>query len=323
MTAPKRSEGERRGVVLGSRGSALALAQARWVSSALAAAAPDLELEIRIIRTTGDRFADASLASGSTVGFFVREIEEELLARRIDLAVHSLKDLPTAQPAGLGVVAVPLREDPGDVLVVREGGGLEDLPEGAVVGTGSPRRIGQIRALRPDLRFEAIRGNVDTRLRKLQQRRVDALVLAAAGLRRLGIADGAVFHPFPIEQVLPAPGQGALGVETRDPDGDLPGLVRSRLNDPTSEGAVIAERALLKALGGGCQMPVGALGVVEAGRLRLRGVVAARDGSKILRDEILGPLEDPSGAGRTLGKRLLEAGAAELLAEVRRGEAER
>ena len=323
MTIPTGADSPRNPprLILGSRGSALALAQARWVQARLGEKEPGARPEIRIIRTEGDRSRSVPLASGTTVGIFVREIEEELLSGRIDLAVHSLKDLPTAQPDGLEVAAIPVREDPRDVLVLREGKGLDDLPRGAVVGTGSPRRIGQIRAVRPDLRFEAIRGNVDTRIRKLREGQVAALVLAAAGLNRLGITD-ITFHPFPLEMVLPAPGQGALGIEIRAGDGALAHLLRRVLDHPQSSAAARAERAFLKALGGGCQMPVGALGTVEGEDLRLQGAVAAVDGSAVLRDEERGPVSSPESVGERLGGRMLQGGAADLMARKARGAGE-
>ena len=283
------------------------------MEEALRASLPGAAPELRIIRTEGDRFESALLSSGSTVGIFVREIEEELLAGRIDLAVHSLKDLPTTQPPGLVLAAIPAREDPRDVLVVRQGGGLGDLPPGATVGTGSPRRIGQLLALRPDLRFEAIRGNVDTRVRKLLDGEVDALVLAAAGLKRLG-ASGAVFHFLPYEMILPAPGQGALAIEVRSNDEALVTEIGTRLNHGETASAVRAERAFLRALGGGCQMPVGALGTLLGEHLSLQGVVAAPDGSTLLREETRGPARDPESVGEELGRKVLEAGASGLLA---------
>jgi hydroxymethylbilane synthase len=315
MTIPNEAESSRglSRLVLGSRGSALALAQARWVQARLRDSDPAAEPEIRIVKTEGDRSQSVPLASGVTLGIFVREIEEELQSLRIDLAVHSLKDLPTTQPAGLEIAAIPVREDPRDVLILREGGTLEDLPRGAVIGTGSPRRVGQIRAMRPDLRFLAIRGNVDTRLRKLREGEVAALVLAAAGLNRLEIR-GVSAHPFSWDAMLPAPGQGALGIEIRSADRRLADLLRRVLDHPATSSAVRSERAFLKALGGGCQMPVGALGVLEDGQLVLRGAVAARDGSKILRGEEHGDPASAESMGELLGKRMLRTGAAELLA---------
>jgi hydroxymethylbilane synthase len=274
---------------------------------------PSAEPEIRIVRTEGDRSQSIPLASGTTVGIFVREIEEELLSGRIDLAVHSLKDLPTSQPPGLEVAAIPVREDPRDVLVLREGRDLRDLPPGAVIGTGSPRRIGQIKALRNDLKFEPIRGNVDTRIRKLREGRVDALVLAAAGLNRLEIRD-VPWHPFSLEELLPAPGQGALGIEIRSGDRTLGELLRRILDHPPSAASARAERSFLMALGGGCQMPVGALGTPQGSELILRGAVAAPDGTAVLRDEERGAASAPELLGALLGERMLRSGAAELMA---------
>jgi hydroxymethylbilane synthase len=299
-------------LILGSRGSQLALAQAHWVESRLRSAAPPLLVEIRVVKTTGDRAPLAKLASGDSVGLFVREIEEELCGGRIDLAVHSLKDLPLKQPDGLIVTAIPAREDPRDVLVTRDGRGLEDLEPGARIGTGSPRRIGQLLARRQDLQFEPIRGNVDTRLRKLAEGKVDALVLALAGLNRIG-ASRAGSHPLPWEVMLPAPGQGALAVEIRSADSQLGKTLRSLLDDPSTSAEVSAERAFLKTLGGGCQMPVGALGRVSGGSLELLGVVVSEDGKRILKESICGSSDHPVEVGMELGRRLLAAGAAELL----------
>ena len=299
-------------LILGSRGSPLALAQAHWIESRLRSAAPPVLAEIRVVKTTGDRATSAILASGQSVGLFVREIEEELLSGRIDLAVHSLKDLPLKQPEGLIVAAIPSREDPGDVLVTGDGRGIEDLEPGARIGTGSPRRIGQLLARRQDLQFEPIRGNVDTRLRKLSEGKVDALVLALAGLKRLG-ASHAASHPLPWEVMLPAPGQGALAVEIRSADSQLGKTLSSLLDDPSTSAEVSAERAFLKTLGGGCQMPVGSLGRVSGGSLELLGVVVSADGKRILRESVRGSSDLPVEAGIELGRRLLAAGAAKLL----------
>jgi hydroxymethylbilane synthase len=299
-------------LILGSRGSLLALAQAQWIESRLRAGVPPVPAEIRVVRTTGDRAVSAILSSGETVGLFVREIEAELLAGRIDLAVHSLKDLPLSQPDGLLVAAIPQREDPRDVLVTRDGRGIDELEPGARIGTGSPRRIGQLLARRHDLRFEPIRGNVDTRLRKLSEGQVDALILAMAGMNRMG-ASHAGSHPIPTEVMLPAPGQGALAVEIRSSDTQLGSMLQTLLDHPPTSAAVRAERAFLKTLGGGCQMPVGALGRVSEGSLELLGVVAAADGNRILRDSIRGTADLPDAAGVELGQRLLASGAAQLL----------
>ena len=312
MSQPIATEGPPRHLVLGSRGSRLALAQAHWVEARLGEPPATLSLEIRVVKTTGDKAASIPLSSGDTIGLFVREIEEELQSGRIDLAVHSLKDLPLSQPEGLCIAAIPIREDPRDVLVTRNGSGFEQLPEGARIGTGSPRRVGQLRAQRGDLRFEPIRGNVDTRLRKLAEGQVDALVLALAGLNRIAAPREGV-HPMPFEMLLPAPGQGALALEVRARDRDLVELLRKTLEDAPTSAAVRAERAFLKTLGGGCQMPVGALGRVSGRSLELQGVVAAVDGSRLLRDSLLGAPDRPEQAGEELGRRMLALGAAEML----------
>ena len=312
MTPPITPDSPSPSLILGSRGSQLALAQAHWVEARLRAAVPPVLVEIRVVKTTGDRAVMANLASGESIGLFVREIETELLSGSIDLAVHSLKDLPLSQPQGLLVAAIPPREDPRDVLVTRNGRGFEALQAGARIGTGSPRRIGQLMAQRQDLRFEPIRGNVDTRLRKLSEGQVDALVLAQAGLNRIGASRAGV-HPLSFEVMLPAPGQGALAIEIRSSDSQLGTTLRKLLDDSSTSAAVRAERAFLKTLGGGCQMPVGALGRVSEGSLELLGVVAAADGKGILRDSIRGSADHPEEAGAELGRRLLASGAAELL----------
>jgi hydroxymethylbilane synthase len=314
MTAPTPPEaaGLPARIVLGTRGSRLALAQARWVEEQLRTRVSSLEVVIRIVKTTGDLLPSTPIASGPSVGLFVREIEEELLAGRIDLAVHSLKDLPLEQPEGLRIAAIPVREDPHDVLVTRDGSTLRSLPAGAKVGTGSPRRVGQIRSLRGDLTFEGIRGNVDTRLRKLEEGVVDALVLAAAGLNRMGSASGR-FAPIPFAQMLPAPGQGALGVEIRGRDSALGEMLRQALDDVSAACEARAERAFLGALGGGCQMPVGCLGRTRGESLELEGVVVAPDGSRAVRDSRVGSSLHPEELGWDLGRRILAAGAGEIL----------
>jgi hydroxymethylbilane synthase len=293
---------------IGSRGSKLALWQAEWVAARLGELGVSCRIEI--IRTTGDRITDAALAKIGGKGLFTREIEKALLEGRVDLAVHSMKDLPTAMPGGLVVAAVPPREDARDAVV---GCRLEELPAGARVGTSSLRRTAQLRLLRPDLVIEPVRGNVDTRLRKLEEGRYEAIVLAAAGLRRLGwetrIAE--VLSP---EVMLPAVGQGALAIETRA-DGEACELCRL-LDDPASRQAVSAERALLAALGGGCQVPIAAHAVVTGETLRLRALVVSPDGALAVREEIDGPAADAVRLGEELGRRLLAAGAEAILEAV-------
>jgi hydroxymethylbilane synthase len=297
-------------LTIASRGSQLALWQARWVSARLTALGH--ECGIRIIRTTGDKITDVPLAQIGgkglfTKGLFTKEIEEALLDGRADLAVHSLKDLPTELPAGLALAAVPEREDPHDAVVGRK---LVDLPAGAMVGTSSLRRAAQLRRLRPDLTIESIRGNLDTRLRKLDEGRYSAIVLAAAGLNRLGWA-GRIAEILPAETMCPAVGQGALAVETRA--GGAGWDACAALDHAATHSAVAAERAFLRALGGGCQVPIGAYATVNGERLRLVGLVIAPDGSAVVRGEREGPAAEAEAIGAALGAKLLAEGAQAIL----------
>jgi hydroxymethylbilane synthase len=295
-------------LTIASRGSDLALWQARWVSGKLAELGH--ECRIQVIKTTGDKITDVPLAKVGTKGLFTKEIEEALLDGSADLAVHSLKDLPTELPAGLVLAALPPREDPRDAVVGRR---LADLPAGAKVGTSSLRRSAQLRRLRPDLAIESVRGNVDTRLRKLDEGRYDAILLAAAGLRRLGWEDR-IAELLPDSAMCPAVGQGALAIETRATG---PGFEACRtFDDPATRAAVTAERALLAALGGGCQVPIGAHATVDRDRIRLLGVVASPDGSEVIRAEGEGVVEEAEAIGRTLGEELLERGARRILEAV-------
>jgi hydroxymethylbilane synthase len=278
------------------------------VRERLAAAGSPVRLEM--IHTSGDRLAARSLADIGGKGVFVKEIEQALLDRRVDLAVHSLKDLPTEQPDGLTISCVPPREDPRDVLVPRGGGGLAGLRHGAAVGTGSPRRACQIRALRADLEIRDLRGNVDTRIEKLRRGDYDAIVLALAGLRRLGLAvDGTVLD---LDQMLPAVGQGAMAVEIRSADQELAAIL-APLHDDATARAVRAERALLRGLGGGCQAPIAAVGTLRGDRLELRAMVGDPQGRLLLRDRLEGPAADPEAAGERLARALLDRGAADLV----------
>ena len=260
-------------LVIGSRGSQLALWQARWMEARLAELGEESRIEV--IRTTGDRITDVALAQVGSKGLFTKEIEEALLRGEIDVAVHSLKDMPTAVPRGLTIAAVPEREDPRDALVGRRWG---DLTDGTRVGTSSLRRAAQLRAHLPELAIETIRGNVDTRLRKLDAGEFDALVLAAAGLRRLGLEDR-IAETLESSVMCPAVGQGALAIETRDDDGPA-FRVCSRLDDAQARAAVTAERALLAALGGGCQVPIGAHARVDGDEIQIEAVVISPDGSR-------------------------------------------
>ena len=297
-------------IVIGSRGSPLALWQARHIAACLQELGAGTRLEI--IKTTGDKITDVPLAQVGGKGLFTKEIEEALLAGAFDLAVHSLKDMPTALPAGLTLAAFPEREDPRDALI---GKPLRELRPGDRVGTSSLRRSSQLHALGRGLSIEMLRGNVDTRLRKLDEGRYDAIVLAAAGLRRLG-CEGRITELLGIEFMCPAGGQGALAIETRDDGGAAQQLAR-QLDHETSRKAVTAERALLATLGGGCQVPIGAHAWLDGGTIHLRAIVASPDGSRIVRGERSGT--DPESTGRELGHVVLEDGAREILQEVYTG----
>ena len=292
-------------LVIASRGSQLALWQARWVAAQLTAAGHPCRIEI--VKTTGDKITDVPLAKVGSKGLFTKEIEEALLDGRADLAVHSLKDLPTELPEGLVLAAVPEREDPRDAVVGRK---LAELPVGARVGTSSLRRAAQLRQLRPDLLVESVRGNLDTRLRKLDEGQYDAILLAAAGLKRLGWGDRIAEILAP-EQMCPAVGQGALAIEARA------GFEKVALLDHAdTHTAVVAERAVLKALGGGCQVPIGAYATVSEGRVRVLAIVAAPDGSQVIRAEAEGEAAESAGIGARLAADLLERGAREILEAV-------
>ncbi|HET6910355.1 MAG TPA: hydroxymethylbilane synthase [Mycobacteriales bacterium] len=299
---------------LGTRRSALALAQSELVAAALRGHGHAVDL-VEIV-TEGDRSAEAIATLGGT-GVFVTELRRRLLAGDVDFAVHSLKDLPTEPAEGLVLAAVPLREDPRDALVARDGRVLGDLPQGARIGTGSPRRAAQLRALGLGLDVVPIRGNVDTRLRRVREGDLDGVVVAAAGLSRLGRLDEAteILDPF---QVLPAPGQGALAIECRADDASAVAAL-GVLDDADTRAAVDAERTVLAAVEAGCTAPVGALADVAIGddgpEIYLRAVVASDDGASVIRLSATGPVSDPVGLGRRLAADLLEAGAAGLIRE--------
>lgn len=307
--------------IIGSRGSKLALWQAHWVRDQLRGVGH--EIEIRIIKTTGDKlqaFAPEdpvpasmaqTVAEAGTKGLFIKEIEEALLAGEIDVAVHSLKDLPTQQPGGLVLGAVPQREDARDVLISRDGGSLDRLPPGARVATSSLRRQTQLRALRSDLVYVAVRGNLDTRLRKLDRGDCEALVLAAAGVHRLGLS-GRITSYFNFDQMCPAVGQGALGIEIRAGDSATTEAV-ARLDHPATHLAVRAERAVLRRLGGGCQVPIAAHAVDENGHLHLRGLVADLSGTRVIRSQATGSVSDSEVLGGLVAEDLLRQGAREIL----------
>jgi hydroxymethylbilane synthase len=293
-------------LTIGSRGSQLALWQAHWIQARLEKLGQDSRIEI--IKTTGDKITDVALSEVGSKGLFTKEIEEALLAGAIDLAVHSLKDMPTDLPAGLTLAAIPEREDPRDALIGRA---LEDLAKGARVGTGSLRRSAQLRARRPDLQIEDIRGNVDTRLRKLDEGRYDAIVLASAGLRRLGL-ENRITELFNPSVMCPAVGQGALAVETRD-DGGHAFQIAQRLENADARAAVTAERAVLAALGGGCQAPMGAYSYINDGTLYVIALIISPDGKHLIRHAKHGSIADAAALGRALAEQLLSEGGKEIL----------
>jgi hydroxymethylbilane synthase len=295
---------------IGSRGSQLALWQANHVASLLRAQGHTVDIEI--IKTTGDKITDVALSLVGTKGMFTKEIEEALAANTIDLAVHSLKDVPTELMAGFELAAIMKREDARDAFVSAKYGSINALPRGARVGTSSLRRQAQLRALRPDLELHPLRGNVDTRLRKLEQGEYDAIILASAGLHRLGRTEF-VREILGAEVMCPAAGQGALGIETRKDDEATRNHL-AFLDDADARATTECERAALNALGGGCQVPIGAYAQATAGKLRLRAIVARPDGSELLRAEQIGA--DAEHLGRLVGEELLAKGAQRILDDV-------
>ena len=294
---------------IGTRGSALALWQANAVASLLAQQGRGTELVT--IRTTGDRIQDRPLSEAGGKGLFVKEIEDALLAGTIDVAVHSAKDMSVAIPPGLAVAAVLPREDPRDAVVVRAG---QTLAEDGAIGTGSVRRRAQMSVRMPRARFLPVRGNVDTRLRKLDAGEFDALILAVAGLTRLGYASR-ISEAIPHEDCIPAPGQGIIAIECRAEDAH-DGVWRA-IDDLPAAAAFDAERAVVEALGGGCQLPLGAIAVHDAGDLIVHGIVTSPDGGRRVRRSVRGPASEPGAAGRRLAAELADAGAIDILNSVR------
>jgi len=301
-------------IKIGTRGSALALVQANWVKDKLSKQFPDLTIELEIIQTKGDKILDVPLANVGGKGLFVKEIEEAVLDGRAHLAVHSIKDVPAEFPEGLGIVAVAKREDFRDVLVSRDGLRLDELPSGARIGTSSLRRRAQLLNRRPDLKIESIRGNVETRLSKIVTENLDGVILAAAGLNRLGLAHKITQHLEP-GVMLPAIGQGALGLETRMDDKAVLDII-SFLDHRDTAVCVKAERAFLERLEGGCQVPIAALGVLKKDRLQLTGLVADPDGRKCLRDRLEAEPEEAEELGKSLAEELLDRGADKILSSI-------
>ena len=295
---------------IGSRGSQLALWQADHVSALLRERGHEVELEI--IKTTGDKITDVALAKVGTKGMFTKEIEEALAAGQVDLAVHSLKDLPTEVPSGFEIAAITKRENPQDVFCSRKYASIAELPHGARVGTSSLRRQAQLKALRPDIEIHSLRGNVDTRLRKLEAGEFDAVILAAAGLNRLGKTE-LIRQVIPTDVMCPAAGQGALAIEIRAGDSTTRQCVVF-LDDAAARATTTCERALLNKLGGGCQVPIGALAEVRGQGLRLDAIVADPDGSQVIRESRDG--DDPVALGELVGATLLRRGGDAILEAV-------
>jgi hydroxymethylbilane synthase len=299
---------------LGTRGSKLALAQANWVKTRMEEGYPDLAVELVIIKTTGDKLKDVPLAQVGGKGLFIKEIEEALLAGQVDLAVHSLKDMPALVPERLVIAAVPPREDWRDAFISPNYATLSAIPPGGRVGTGSLRRRVQILHLRPDLEIVPMRGNVDTRLRKLAEEGLEAIILAAAGLARLGLTH--VSRSFlSAQEMLPAISQGALGLEVRADDGRVRDLI-AFLDDPATHAAVRAERGFLARLEGGCVVPVAGLAQVKGDSLTFEALIGDLEGRGLIRGNISGPLEEADSLGRALAERLLDQGGREILAQI-------
>ena len=301
-------------LILGTRGSKLAVHQSQWVQARLQELAPGLTISLQRIQTSGDKILDVPLAKIGGKGLFVKEIEDALLSKEIDLAVHSMKDVPTALPEGLDILCVPPREDPRDALITRDGCRLDQLKPGARIGTSSLRRQAQLLHYRPDFTIEMLRGNLDTRLRKLREGQFDAIVLAAAGLRRLSW-DAEITEYLPVHLSLPAIAQGALGIEARSDDTFVRELL-SRFEHRPTRITVTAERALLHRLEGGCQVPIAAHAALEGDRLTVDGLVASVDGRRVIRHQIQGPASEAQALGTKLAERLLADGGDVILKEI-------
>lgn len=301
-------------IKVGSRGSALALTQTKWVVERIKEKHPGVTVEIVTIKTTGDQLPDAPLAQIGGKGVFVKEIEEALLRKDVDLAVHSLKDMPGEIPDGLHIPVVPLREDPRDVLVSRGGKRLDKLPKGARIGTGSLRRGCQLKHWFPHFKIVPIRGNLDTRIRKLETEKLDAVVVALAGMNRMGISEK-ITQIIPGDIIVPAIGQGALGLEMRVDDAETAKLV-SFLDDPESRVAVEAERAFLKCFGGGCQLPIACRAEVNEDVVNIVAVVASLDGKTLIKDQAAGGLQHAESLGRRTAQRILKKGGKEIMDSV-------
>ncbi|GIU81263.1 MAG: hydroxymethylbilane synthase [Acidobacteria bacterium] len=302
--------------VIGSRGSDLALWQSNFVKNELEKRFPDARFEIRIIKTKGDKILDTALSKIGDKGLFTKEIEIALLKGEIDLAVHSLKDLPTAEPEGLKITAFSAREMPNDVLISKKYKSIDELPKGAKIATGSLRRKSQLLNYRPDLEIHEIRGNVPTRIEKFFKSDLDALILAFAGVHRLGL-DNLISQIIPTEILLPAVGQGIIAVESRCDDLEMASMLE-KINNKTSEACARAERAFMRTLQGGCQVPVGALATLENDTLTLQGFIGSHDGKRFLREKMSAKVIEAENLGMSLARKCLEKGGSEILAEIRK-----
>jgi len=301
-------------ITIGTRGSPLALWQANWIKDQLEELHKETAVELNVIKTSGDKIQDVPLAKVGGKGLFTKEIEESMLKYESDIAIHSMKDVPIKLPAGLVISVVTKREDPHDALISKNNVKLADLPKGAKVGTGSFRRTTQLLNYRPDLDVIPMRGNLETRLKKLETEGLDAIILAAAGLKRLGMADK-ITEIIPPEIMLPGGGQGAVGIESRSEDMSIMSMIFA-LDDEDTHTAVDAERSFLTRLQGGCQVPIGVYATVQGETIHLRGLVGSLDGKTLLKVEKTGSAEDPQLLGDDLALEILKMGADKILAEV-------
>lgn len=303
-------------IIIGTRSSKLALWQANKVKDELNKHFPELEINLKEIKTKGDHITDVALSKIGGKGLFTKEIEDALLKKEIDLAVHSLKDLPTKLPDGLKIGAILKREDPHDVLISRNKTTFKNLPSASKVGTSSLRRLSQLKALRHDLEYLDLRGNLDTRIKKLEEGQYDAIVLAYAGVKRLGFEDKISYH-FSPKEILPAVGQGALAVEIRENDKEIENIIL-KLNDEESYLISLAERTFLETLQGGCQVPIGIYSEVKNNKIIIYGMIASLDGKRIVKDQIEGLLEinESKKVGAELAHKLLQNGGSEILKEI-------
>ncbi|MTI81983.1 MAG: hydroxymethylbilane synthase [Firmicutes bacterium] len=303
-------------IIVGTRESNLAMCQTNWVVENLKQHYPDCTFKVVKIKTQGDKILDVALSKIGDKGLFTKELELAMLEKEIDFAVHSMKDLPTKLPDGLTIGAICQRESPADVLITPNGKKIDQLPKGARVGTSSLRRSAQLLKYRSDLKLESLRGNINTRMKKLQIEQLDGIVLAAAGITRVGWEEH-ITQYIPYEICLPAVGQGALGIEIREDDNEILQMVKS-IEDKDTYSAITAERALMKKLEGGCQVPIGALGQLHDTTLHLEATVVSLDGTKAIRLDIEGPVERAAELGDELANRLLENGADKILEQVRK-----